>query len=68
LALSAAYVGLYNKIPYGFGISLPDLDIPADNAGIPILVLGGGSSVARLGNYLHSSSLYVKLTESQSSN
>ena len=52
MALSAAYVGLYNKSPHGFGISPPGSDIPADNVGTPILVLGGGSSVARLGNYI----------------
>lgn len=48
LALSTAYVGLYNKTPHGFGISPPGPGISADNAGTPILVLGGGSSVARL--------------------
>ena len=63
MALSAAYVGLYNKSPYGLGFSPPGLEISADNAGIPIFILGGGSSVARLGNYMCSSTLRTKLTE-----
>ncbi|KIM40695.1 hypothetical protein M413DRAFT_72823 [Hebeloma cylindrosporum] len=63
LALSTAYVGLYNNTPHGFGISPPGPGISADNAGTPILVLGGGSSVARLGNYLSYRNSVIQLAK-----
>ncbi|CAA7269957.1 unnamed protein product [Cyclocybe aegerita] len=49
LALSTAYVGLYTPKPHGAGFSPPSS--PADEgkyAGVPLVVLGGASSVGQL--------------------
>ncbi|CAA7267185.1 unnamed protein product [Cyclocybe aegerita] len=49
VALSTAYIGLYNQHPHGAGLSAPLS--PAEEgkyAGEPLIVLGGGSSVGQL--------------------
>ena len=54
-----AYVGLYNKNPYGFGLSAPVSDATQGiYGGTPIVVLGGASSVGQIGTllFLNSSS------------
>ena len=48
LVLSTAYVGLYNKLPYGLGIAPPS-QIVGSFAGLPFIILGGSSSVGQMG-------------------
>ncbi|KAJ3512077.1 hypothetical protein NLJ89_g3734 [Agrocybe chaxingu] len=49
VALSTAYVGLYNHHPYGAGLSAPLSRADEDKySGEPFVVLGGGSSVGQL--------------------
>lgn len=50
LALSAAYVGLYNQSPHGLGFALPE-DVQYN--GVPLIVLGGSSSVGQMGSPIH---------------
>ncbi|KAG6917715.1 hypothetical protein DXG01_001366 [Tephrocybe rancida] len=49
VALTAAYVGLYNKKPHGLGLKWPtEIANQGKYAGKPIIVLGGASSVGQL--------------------
>ncbi|KAF9484841.1 GroES-like protein [Pholiota conissans] len=45
--LTAAYVGLYNHIPYGLGIFSPLNNPPQRYPDTPILIFGGASSVGQ---------------------
>jgi len=48
--LTAAYIGLYNKNPHGFGLTAPASDATQGiYGGTPIVVLGGASSVGQIG-------------------
>ncbi|RXW19602.1 hypothetical protein EST38_g6248 [Candolleomyces aberdarensis] len=49
LALSTAYVGLYNIKPYGMGLKTPfKADAGGSYADVPLVILGGSSSVGQL--------------------
>jgi len=49
VVLTAAYVGLYNKNPHGFGLTAPVSDATRGiYGGTPIVVLGGASSVGQI--------------------
>ncbi|KAF8150175.1 chaperonin 10-like protein [Crassisporium funariophilum] len=50
VALTAAYVGLYNINPYGLGFETPvSANARGKYAGTPIVILGGASSVGQFG-------------------
>ncbi|KAG5644174.1 hypothetical protein DXG03_009015 [Asterophora parasitica] len=54
VAFTAAYVGLYNAAPYGLGFAWPlDAAGRGKYAGIPLVILGGASSVGQYGEMLH---------------
>ncbi|KIM40699.1 hypothetical protein M413DRAFT_11538 [Hebeloma cylindrosporum] len=53
VVLTAAYIGLYNKNPHGFGLSAPVSEATQGiYGGTPIVVLGGASSVGQIGRDL----------------
>jgi len=50
VAIIAAYVGLYNRRPYGLGLDAPIIPSTVGKySGKPIVVFGGSSSVGQSG-------------------
>ncbi|KAF9483225.1 GroES-like protein [Pholiota conissans] len=47
VALSAAYLGLYNKNPHGLGFAPPTTKNQGKYSGVSIVILGGSSSVGQ---------------------
>jgi len=55
VAIIAAYVGLYNRRPYGLGLDAPIIPSTVGKySGNPIVVFGGSSSVGQSGMYIFS--------------
>ena len=52
MALTTAYSGLYSRSPHGLGITPPISDGGEGQcSGIPLVILGGASSVGQMGIY-----------------